>query len=219
MTDGVDYEIKPGDCITSLAYERGFRPETIWDTPENAVVKKLREDPGVLLPGDRIFLPAKRLHQEAQSTGQRHRFRRLGSAAQLRIEFLVGDTPMANQPYVLTIDGRQIRGCTDDSGLLEEPIPANAKGGTLQLGEGEQQHEFELALGHLDPVSAPSGQRARLNHLGFDCGWSDSGSDESRAEALALFRHTHRPDDADDADDADDDEAVTIDELGRVHGA
>ena len=204
-----EYTVKQGECISSLAFERGFLPDTIWGAPENRSLKKQRGDLNVLLPGDLLVIPEKQLKQEQGVTEKHHRFCRKGLPVKLRLQFLRGEDPMAEQPYVLEIDGILTKGRTDEKGLLEEVIPANANGGILVLGEGEHQREFELALGSLDPVSVPRGQRARLNHLGFDCGWSELEFDASLGEALTLFRQTSRLDDADDV----------IAELGQVHGA
>lgn len=212
---GDQYEVRPGDCITSLAFERGMLPDTIWEAPENRELRELRGDPGVLLPGDVVFIPDKRARQESRATGAKHRFRRKGIPVVVRLEFLEGDEPMADLPYVLTVDGRHLEGRTDGDGILEQRIPPNAKRATLLLGEAGDQREFEVELGHLDPVCEGSGQRARLNHLGFDCGWDDSADDERRSEALAFFRQTHRS--GNGADDAD--EQQTVAELEREHGA
>ncbi len=45
----------------------------------------------------------------------------------------MGTQPRANVPYVLEIDGKLTRGCTDSEGVIESSIPPNARTGRLIL--------------------------------------------------------------------------------------
>src|SRR5262245_42749248 len=68
------YEVEQGDCIASIAARFGYLWQTIWNAPANAEIKRIRKDPNVLLPGDRVVLPDKLLRHEACDTEKRHRF-------------------------------------------------------------------------------------------------------------------------------------------------
>ena len=66
-----DYTVKEGDCIASLAYDRGLLWQTVWNHPLNALLKTQRQDPNVLKPGDIVHLPDKQLKTVDKPTDQR----------------------------------------------------------------------------------------------------------------------------------------------------
>lgn len=47
--------VQPFEHISGIAHRYGFRDShTIWDHPDNAALKRPREDPHVLLAGDQL---------------------------------------------------------------------------------------------------------------------------------------------------------------------
>ena len=50
------YTVKQGDCITSIAFNKGFYEKTIWDHPDNAKLKNDRKDMKILQPGDKVVI-------------------------------------------------------------------------------------------------------------------------------------------------------------------
>lgn len=89
----IDYEIASGDCVDSVAFRYGFFPDTLWDHASNAELKKLRKDPNVLYPGDKLFIPDLRIHEVDKATEKRHRFQRKGVPAKLHLRFVKPKDP------------------------------------------------------------------------------------------------------------------------------
>lgn len=203
------YQAKQGDCFSSLAKQFGFVDyRTIFDHPQNADLKSLRQNPNILYPGDQVFIPDNNPKQISRPVDQKHRFKRKFKPAKLRVR-LENDKheAYANIRYRLTIDGKQKEGRTTSDGMVDEIISPEAEQGTLdvwfQESAGEDgKHTIQLQLGDLDPVSEIRGIQARLNNLGFDCGSESGVMDEGTELALEDFQRQHnlevtgRPDEA-----------------------
>jgi hypothetical protein len=208
-----EHVVRQGECLTSIAAAHGLHPDTIWNDAANAELKRKRKDPSVLLPGDRLHVPERRLKQESGATEQRHRFRRKGLPVRLILTIRQGGQPRADTPYALTVDGRTREGTTDGDGKLDEPIPAGAHGARLVVDPGgEDEQIFELDLGGLDPVTETAGVQKRLDNLGFTC--ESSGElDDQTAAALMAFQKEHDLEPTGSAD------AKTCDKLVQEHGS
>lgn len=178
-----DYVIKQGDCISSIAKDRGHFWQTIWNHPANAALKRVRKTPNVLMPGDRLTIPPLRVKQEQGATEQKHRFRRRGEPSALRLRVLECGEPVANERYVLKVDGELFSGTTDGQGRLFVPIPGIAREGELRVGE----RVYQLALGGIDPLSEISGIQSRLANLRYNCEVTGR-LDQQTFEALNRFR-------------------------------
>jgi hypothetical protein len=83
-----DYVVQAGDCISSIAFERGFFWETIWQHPQNAELRSRRKDPNILLAGDTVFVPDLELREHQAGTERRHRYMLRGAPAKLRLRVL-----------------------------------------------------------------------------------------------------------------------------------
>lgn len=175
---------KKGDCISSIAKETGHFWKKIWNDPGNSTLKSQR-DPNVLHDGDRVVIPEKTEKEESGATEMEHEFVRKGEPAFLRIRV----EGHANESYVLDIDGVKEEGTTDDTGLLEHPIPGNAKNGKLVIGPDEE--EFKLQLGGLAPIETVIGAQQRLNNLAYDCGNADDKLGPKTKAALVAFQSDH----------------------------
>jgi hypothetical protein len=181
-----NYTVKQGDCLASIAYRHGLFWEKVWNHPQNAKLKEKRKDPNILYPGDVLFVPKKEEKQESGATEKRHRFQLKGVPEKLYIQLLDGDKPKANEIYILEIDGKMMSDKTDANGRLRHSISPIAKKGRLWVGE--EQDEYILNLGYLDPIDEITGIQARLNNLGFDCGRIDGLMGPKTKAALRQFQ-------------------------------
>jgi len=164
------HKVKQGECISSIADKYGFFPDTLWNHAENAGLKQQRKDPNVLFPDDEVFIPEKEEKTESCATEQKHRFRKKGVPAKIKVRLLINDEPQANEPYKLLIDGEWKEGTTDSKGFLEESIPPGAQKGKLFVGKGDRQEIYEFNLGTIDPMETEEGIRCRLLDLGYSVG-------------------------------------------------
>lgn len=182
----IRHEVRPGDSVISLSERYGHFAVTIWDDPANSALKAERDNMNALLPGDVVVIPDKRPKTVDKPATQRHRFRRKGIPAQLRLQVFDIETPRASQDYTLVVDGTIIKGTTDAKGTLEEWISPTARRGKLTIGP--DQYVIELAFGHLGPSDDLAGVQGRLNNLGFDCGDAAGEMNAQTQAAIASFR-------------------------------
>jgi hypothetical protein len=180
------YNVAQGDCISSIAFRFGFLPDTIWTHWQNAELSSKRLDPNVLFPGDSIFIPDKTLREENAATDQRHIYKRKGVPKKLKVRFLRNNTPLANQNYILEIDGNSSQGATDGDGNLECSIVPNAHQAKVTFPNFNE--DYSLDLGFLDPVDEVSGVKARLKSLGFYVGEVNGQMDEATRNAITAFQ-------------------------------
>jgi peptidoglycan hydrolase-like protein with peptidoglycan-binding domain len=186
-----NYEVQQGDCLSSIAYAHGFFWETLWNHSANQQLKSERKDPNVLLAGDRVFVPDLRPKQESGTTGRRHRFKRKGVPEKLIVQFLRQGKPKAHEAYILDIDGVLSEGKTDKDGKVRISIPPDAKTGKISFRNSVDQ--YQLDLGHLDPVTEISGVQGRLANLGFYSGPLDGKMSEELTRAIRDFQAARDP--------------------------
>jgi len=205
-----DYVVKQGDCISSIAQRNGLFPDKVWNHPKNAKLKEKRKDANILYPGDMVFVPVKEEKQESGATKKRHRFKRKGVPAKLRLQIMEDDQPRANVNYTLVIDSQSFNGTTDGDGKIEQAIPPNAKKGVLIL---ENDTPINLQLGQVDPIDTISGVQARLLNLNFDCGEVSGREGPQLEEALREFQEKNSLTVTGQADEA------TRNKLLEIHGS
>jgi len=232
--------VSQGECISSIAHQYGFFWKTLWDRAENAALKQKRGDPNVLWPGDEVFIPELQIKEVSRAAKQKHRFRRKGEPAKLKLRLLkeepqepeedqpsdpgvcdlgpqkprkLKQTPRANVPYRLIIDGVSMEGQSDSDGYIKETIPPGAVGGTLILYPGtDHEEQIAITLGAMDPKGEWVGIRKRLNNLGFVCALAGNEMTDDLHDALAGFQEAYGLDVTGKLDDA------TRDKLVQAHG-
>lgn len=173
--NGRTVTVKPGDTLVSIAHAEGFRSwEAIYYHPSNGELRRRRPNPEQLFPGDVVVIPEKVTPLHTRPTGKSHVFRAPRLVAHLR--FTVGDETdvYAGSRYVIAVDGAEQEGVTDDRGLVDVEVSPSAKRALVKVWPSTSTSpdpvEWEIAIGHLDPMDEPSGLRGRLVNLGYDVG-------------------------------------------------
>ncbi|MDQ3906806.1 MAG: peptidoglycan-binding protein [Acidobacteriota bacterium] len=179
-----EYTVSDGESVPSIAKDRGFFWKTLWD--KNPELKSKRKNPNVLLAGDVLKIPELQPAEFSKPSDARHKFKRKGDPAKIKVKLLMMGEPRKNEKYILNIDGTTINGTTDGDGMLEQFVPGNAKSAILILDEGKEQHT--LNIGNLDPVDEVTGIQQRLENLGHSVGGEFGEIGEGTKEALRKFQ-------------------------------
>jgi hypothetical protein len=165
------HDVVQGETLIGLAAANGLKDHgAIVDDPNNAELKKMRTDPGILNAGDRVFIPNCELLQHPSAVDASHKFKFTRPKAWLRLA--VKDAygkALANKKYELTIEVSSFTGNTDASGIIEQPAPVDGTTGSLKIYVDDATvEEWTLMIGHMDPIDTDSGIASRLANLGFD---------------------------------------------------
>ena len=190
------YTVRQGDYLSKISSENGFFDHTIiWNHPNNAELKKKRENPSVLYPGDQLFIPDKNQRDCQCPTDQTHTFE--VKREQLKLRLVLEDqyeNPVANAKCKIIIGAQDTELTTDGKGKIELEIPLETQTGALVIDSKETPYDgelFSLRIGDLDPVDTPSGQQARLNNLGYFAGSSEQPDDPLFLSAAEEFQCDH----------------------------
>lgn len=191
-----EHIVKQGEYLSKLAKHYGFSDyHTIWNHPSNAGLKKKRQNPNVLFPGDKLFIPPREPKEESRATEKKHRFEVKRNTLMLRLT--LEDAffkPIADANCELTVEGKTFKLVTDGKGKLEQEIPGDAERATLLIKDKItplNDQLIEIKIGHLDPVEEVSGQRARLNNLGYFAGTSGQDDEGLFRSAVEEFQCEH----------------------------
>ena len=180
---GTVHTVVQGEHVSGIAAKYGLSSyKIIWDHAQNAALKQKRENPSVIFPGDELFIPDKDLKQEPRSTEQKHRF--MLKAEKLTLRLVLEDLyekPIANAQCQLHVEHETFDVMTDGQGKIERDIKPTDRTVFLTIKDVQtpiNETLIAIKVGHLDPVEEESGQKARLNNLGYFAGPMDGGSDE-----------------------------------------
>jgi N-acetylmuramoyl-L-alanine amidase len=178
------YVVRQGEYLTALAARFGFDADEVWQHPQNRELRARRPNPDILAPGDVLHLPAPRLRSVPVRAGSTNRYRARIPTAALRITLRCDDAPVANEPFVVEGVRPPRHGTTDGAGVAAFEIPLTATTVVIRLpGAGLL---FPVGVGHLDPITEPSGVRARLRQLGHPV--PRDGDEQALAPAIQAFQ-------------------------------
>lgn len=203
--------IRQGDHLDGIAARLGFDAEAVWNDPKNAALRKLRQDPAVLCPGDVLYVPPTKRRFLPVVIGTTNSFTATLVTVPLHVVFRTRDgQPLANEPYVIDGLPTAVQGTTDGQGTVLEQVPATT--GQCRLTLTKTNVVYTVLLGHLDPVTERSGAKQRLGHLGFHCTWLDAFRPMPLDVAVRAFQSANSIEPTGKIDDA------TATALQSAHG-
>lgn len=183
----MEYTVQQNDCLASLAVQHGFAWKTLWNHPQNAPLKQKRKTPNILLPGDILFIPDKKLKEVAAASQRLHKFKKKREKVMFRVRLLEEGEPRRNVEYTLQVGDLTLHGTTNGDGKLEHEIPAEAASAVLTTAE--DSHSFQI--GGLDPLEEISGLQHRLQNLGYLAESADGELNDSTKAALRDFQQKY----------------------------
>jgi N-acetylmuramoyl-L-alanine amidase len=188
------YVVRSGDYLSKIASEHGIADwRALYNHPDNAEFRRLRPNPNLVFPGDRLVIPDRRDKSAPAPTGSSTRFRAHRASNTLQVTLLDFEgNPLANRAVTLVIDGESRRVTTDGSGRLDQPIPPHLTHAHLTIGE----RTITLAVGRLNPMDdvdddGVSGVQGRLANLGYYGGPIDGALGDETRDAIRAFQRTH----------------------------
>jgi Putative peptidoglycan binding domain len=160
-------------------------------------LKQKRENPHVLLPGDKVFVPNKTAKEYSRPADNQHTFEVLTKPLFLKMELRREyDDPIANTPCDLVVDSDTFSLTSDGKGKLQQKISKKAHSASLRIKDRLQLHDSEIPferlltirIGDLNPADQPSGQVARLANLGYYRGSIDKVDPDEFKSAVEEFQ-------------------------------
>jgi putative peptidoglycan binding protein len=176
-----------GDCISSIAASHGLYWETVWNHPQNSALKHKRKDPGILFPGDAVFVPDVQPKTESRSSGHNYKFVKKSSDVMLRLRLMNEFHARGGVKYSLKVGNLVLNGSTDGGGYLEKRIPVFATQAVLTTKEDS----YELAIGSLAPIEENIGVQHRLQNLGYLSDEATGLLNDVTTAAITKFQKEH----------------------------
>src|SRR5579863_10101544 len=123
------HTVEQGEYLAYIAAQYGFTNwQTIWNHPQNADLKNLRQNPNVLFPGDQVYIPDLELQTLSKPTDNTHTFKLKLNTLKLRLTLQdMYEKPIANAKCLLVVDGNSYNVTTDGSGNINQAIPNTAQ--------------------------------------------------------------------------------------------
>lgn len=208
------YVVRQGDYLVKLAAQYGFDPDQVWGLPENKPLQDAGRDPHLLVAGDMLYIPDNPPDPNSLQTGTDNAFTSADTLVKVRVVFTPDGEALANEPYLVEADdGSDVpAGSLDGDGGFEAEVATSVN--TLVVRFPNRYEAYTVNIGHLDPVSEPSGVIQRLAHLGYlPITATPTADDTTLQNALSAFQREAGIDESGQADDA------TTQELVKRHGS
>lgn len=208
------HKVKQGECLSSIAGKYGFGdPDVIYRHAKNAEFRKKRPNPGLLYPGDEIFIPEKKVRTFSLAKGQTLEIKLKVPIRKIQLDLFGEDEkPLSGADWRIEAGDFEASGKTGSDGRVEAEVPANVSQALLVAGP----FTYELDIPGLDPLKETSdgglsGLRARLTNLGYYPGHEEPEMTDQDRTALVAFQLEHDLDPTGELDEK------TIAKFEEVH--
>ena len=192
------HTVAQGETLIRIAKQYDYiDPNLIYQHESNKAFRELRPDPNIIYPGDKINIPDKEKRVRMGSTGRKHTFRIKKAPLEVfRIKLQNGSgNALIGTKVLMDVQGQTIETEVGEDGLIELELPDNAETGNLKLfmdpESDDPTHEYDMQIGHLDPVEELSGVQARCNLLGFECGVADGVMGRNTRAGVSEFQEAY----------------------------
>jgi N-acetylmuramoyl-L-alanine amidase len=205
------YVIRQGDYLVKLAARMGFDAATVWGDPKNKALADLRGDMNILRPGDVIYLPdpVPPVWLPA-NVGATNVYTAEGATCEVTLTLQYAGQPLVGASF--TVEELPGLGTltTGGGGNVTLTVPLNLVAVTLDFPDlGVAQR---LRIGHLDPLTTPSGQLGRLRNLGFAADGAFDSEQDALSDAVETYQRMSKVDVTGELD------AAAQDTLKTAHG-
>jgi hypothetical protein len=165
----ITHTVIPGECLASIAERYGFtNPRIVYDDPANEPLRRVRPDPNVLLAGDQVVIPDRKVRTVDASTGSRYQFVVDREPVYLRLRLVdSAGKPRSGLPYRIEYRDQIVHGTTDGAGAIAHVVPPDLPSALVVVTDAGEDEQYQVALGYLDPVMHKDGLKQRLQNLGY----------------------------------------------------
>jgi N-acetylmuramoyl-L-alanine amidase len=187
------HTVAEGEWIGSIAADAGFDAwRWIWNLGQNANLRATRHEPNLLVPGDKVYVPAVEPKTESRSTDAEHVFTRKHDEDKLIIRFngiAIYVENFGPIDYTLTVAGHSNSGTvSSEDDRIEVALPISTKEATLEIGGVTRT----LTVGGLQPIERLAGMQSRLNNQGFLCGVVDNMDGSNTQQGATGFQEYYQ---------------------------
>ena len=159
----IKHLVRQGECLSSIADAYGLFWEAIWNCPDNAELKKLRQEPTILSEGDIVWVPLRQGRDESCATDTKHKFRRKGVPARLRLRILKTSETQVEENTSELSEEEQDTVVYEDPDPVEPPMDEPWSNAPYQLDIDGKLFEGETdGDGRLEITIPPKAQKGNL---------------------------------------------------------
>lgn len=193
------HTVAQGETLTRIARQYKYSSwKKIYEHPDNAEFRALRENPDIIFPGDKIIIPDIEPKKMSARAGKGHTFclKRETEVFKLRVLDSYGEPVQQGRVVVEVGDEKHDIIMLDNDGIIEIPLNKGDEAtGKIEVyadaSDEKPSQVFEVQLAHLDPVEELSGVQARCNLLGHDCGVADGIMGSKTRAGVKSFQAAH----------------------------